>query len=64
MTTQSRSKKASRKRYLPEFKAEALALTGKLGVPQAAKELETYLASALHQGLRLSVRSDTGLSME
>lgn len=39
MTTRSRFKKAFLKRYLPEFKVEALALADKFGVPQAVKEL-------------------------
>lgn len=39
MTRRSQEKKTARKRYSKEFKAEALALAEKLGVPAAAKEL-------------------------
>jgi transposase len=39
MTRRSQAKKTVRKRYSKEFKDEALALTEKLGVPAAAKEL-------------------------
>ena len=39
MTRRIQAKKTIRKRYSKEFKDEALALTERLGVPAAAKEL-------------------------
>lgn len=42
------NKQASRKRYTPEFKVEALKLAGKIGVAKAAKELKIY-ESQLYQ---------------
>lgn len=39
MTKQTGTKKATRKQHSPEFKAEALALAERIGVPKAAKEL-------------------------
>ncbi|MCF8033450.1 MAG: transposase [Desulfarculaceae bacterium] len=39
MPVQQRQTKATRKRYSPEFKSEALALAGQVGVADAAKQL-------------------------
>ena len=39
MTRKSKSGKATRKRYSPEFKAEALALAERVGVSEAARQL-------------------------
>jgi transposase len=39
MTTQTGKKKATRRQHSPEFRAEALALADKVGVPTAAAEL-------------------------
>ena len=39
MTKQTGKKKATRRQHAPEFRAEALALAEKIGVPKAAKEL-------------------------
>ncbi len=39
MTKQSGKKKATRNKYSPEFRDEALALAEKVGVPTAAREL-------------------------
>jgi transposase len=39
MTKQTGKKKATRRQHAPGFRAEALALAEKVGVPKAAKEL-------------------------
>jgi transposase len=39
MATQAKQKKSSRKRYAPEFRAEALTLAARVGIPEAARQL-------------------------
>ena len=39
MTRQAKQEKAARKRYSPEYKAEALALAARVGVTAAAQQL-------------------------
>jgi transposase len=56
MTRRSQAKKTARKRYSKEFKDEALALTEKLGVPAAAKELGLH-ESQLY-GWRVNSRAE------
>ena len=55
MTRQAGSNKTTRKQHLPEFRKEALALTDRIGIPKAAKELDLH-ASQL-QGWRVKARS-------
>ena len=39
MTSKTGTKKTTRRKHSPEFRAEALALAEKIGIPAAAKEL-------------------------
>jgi transposase len=39
MTSKTGTKKTTRRKHSPEFRAEALALAEKVGIPKAAKEL-------------------------
>ncbi|WP_438985632.1 transposase, partial [Aequoribacter sp.] len=39
MTSKTGTKKTTRRKHSPEFRAEALALAEKIGIPKAAKEL-------------------------
>ncbi len=39
MTRKTGTKKTTRRQHSPEFRAEALALAEKIGIPKAAKEL-------------------------
>ena len=55
MTRQAGSNKTTRKQHLPEFRKEALALTDRIGIPKAAKELDLH-ASQLY-GWRAKARS-------
>ncbi len=42
MTRQAKQSKASRTRYLPEYKSEALALAARVGVGAAAQQLRLH----------------------
>jgi transposase len=55
MTKQTGKKKATRRQYAPEYRAEALALAEKVGVSQAANELGLH-ASQLY-GWRTKARA-------
>lgn len=39
MSKPAKQKKSVRKQYAPEFRTEALALAGRVGIPEAAKQL-------------------------
>lgn len=39
MTSKTGTKKSTRRKHSPEFRAEALSLAEKVGIPKAAKEL-------------------------
>ena len=39
MTSKAGTKKTTRRKHSPEFRAEALALAEKIGIPKAAREL-------------------------
>ena len=39
MTSKTGTRKTTRRKHSPEFRAEALALAEKIGIPKAAKEL-------------------------
>ena len=42
MTSKTGTKKTTRRKYAPEFRAEALALAEKIGISKAAKELGVH----------------------
>jgi transposase len=60
MTNQTGMKKATRRQYTEEYRAEALALAERLGVSKAAKELGLH-ASQLY-GWRTKARATQGRS--
>jgi transposase len=62
MTRKSKSGKATRKQYSPEFKAEALGLAERVGVGEAARELglhESQLYGWRGKARALRSQSDT-----
>ena len=70
MSKQSKPKKpAPRKQYAPEFRTEALALAGRVGIPEAARQLGIesqliYNWRKAHRLTQTSAEAETLLATE